>query len=167
MADVLKTVWWDEVPCLIDQRLLPATLDIVRCEDLNSVIEAIRSMQVRGAPAIGITAAYGMALAAQRSTAQTSSKLLEKLAKAKALLDAARPTAINLAWATQRMLDVAQANQTLEVDQLRQRLLAEAEAIRDQDEAMCRAIGQHGKVLLAQSRNVLTHCNAGGLATAA
>ncbi len=167
MTDVLKTVWWDDVPCLIDQLRLPATLDIVRCEDLNSVIEAIRSMQVRGAPAIGITAAYGMALAAKRSTAQSTAKLLEKLAKAKSLLDAARPTAINLAWATQRMLDLAQANGQLEPDQLRQRLLAEAETIRDQDEAMCRAIGQHGKALLAKTRNVLTHCNAGGLATAA
>ncbi len=152
---------------LIDQTLLPATLVSVRCTSLDDVVRAIRTMQVRGAPAIGVTAAYGMALAAQLSRADAAASLLDELRRAKVALDAARPTAINLAWATQRMLQVAERASALPIDQLRERLLGEAEAIRDEDEAMCRAIGQHGAALLTEHRNILTHCNAGGLATAA
>lgn len=162
----LRTVWWDAGPCLIDQTLLPATLTVVRCGSLDQVVQAIRSMQVRGAPAIGVTAAYGMALAALHSTADEPLALLDDLRRAKTALDAARPTAINLAWATGRMLAVAQAA-TRPVVAMCDLLLHEAEMIRDEDEAMCRAIGQHGAALLTPHHDVLTHCNAGGLATAA
>jgi methylthioribose-1-phosphate isomerase len=163
----LRTVWWESGPTLIDQTLLPATLASVHCATLDDVVRAIRTMQVRGAPAIGVTAAYGMALAAQLSPAADAASLLDDLGRAKAALDAARPTAVNLAWATQRMLAVAERATGLAFDQLRAHLLGEAEAIRDEDEAMCRAIGQHGAPLLIDHRNILTHCNAGGLATAA
>ncbi len=163
----LRTVWWDSGPMLIDQTLLPATLVSVRCTTLDDVVRAIRTMQVRGAPAIGVTAAYGMALAAKLSRADVAASLLDDLQRAKVALDAARPTAINLAWATRRVLQVAERASELAIDQLRERILAEAEAIRDEDEAMCRAIGRHGADLLTEHRNILTHCNAGGLATAA
>ncbi len=139
----------------------------MRCEQVEAVAHAIRSMQVRGAPAIGVTAAYGMALAAQQSDANTSVALLADLRQAQALLNATRPTAINLAWATDRMLTLAQQHAASTPAALRDLLLAEAERIRDEDEAMCRAIGRHGAALLRERHNVLTHCNAGGLATAA
>ncbi|HYF64545.1 MAG TPA: S-methyl-5-thioribose-1-phosphate isomerase, partial [Herpetosiphonaceae bacterium] len=165
--DNLRTVWWDAGLCLIDQTLLPATVEVVRCSTIPEAVEAIRSMQVRGAPAIGVTAAYAMVLAAQQSPAATAADLLADLERAKASLDAARPTAINLAWATARMLRVARGLAGRDPAAIAAALLATAEAIRDEDEAMCRAIGQHGARLLAGQRNVLTHCNAGGLATAA
>jgi methylthioribose-1-phosphate isomerase len=166
-SDNLRTVWWDSGLCLLDQTLLPATVEVVRCSTVPEAVAAIRTMQVRGAPAIGVTAAYAMVLAAQQSRATTLAELLADLELAKASLDAARPTAINLAWATARMLRVAAGLAGRELDQVADELLRVAEAIRDEDEAMCRAIGQHGAELLSGRHNVLTHCNAGGLATAA
>ena len=166
-SDNLRTVWWDSGLCLIDQTLLPATIEVVRCSTVPAAVAAIRTMQVRGAPAIGVTAAYAMVVAAQQSRATTVAGLLADLELAKASLDAARPTAINLAWATARMLRVAEGLAGRELAQVADELLQVAEAIRDEDEAMCRAIGQHGAELLAGQHNVLTHCNAGGLATAA
>lgn len=165
--ETLRTVWWDTQPCLIDQTLLPTRFEVVRCATLADVFGAIRSLQVRGAPAIGVTAAYGMALAAQLADVDTSSALLEQLRYAKAYLDAARPTAINLAWATQRIVEYAERHAQHDVATLREKILLEAHAIRDEDEAMCRAIGEHGAKLLDRVHHVLTHCNAGGLATAA
>jgi methylthioribose-1-phosphate isomerase len=118
-------------------------------------------MQVRGAPAIGCTAAYGMALAALASPAPDRAGVLADLDRAKAQLDAARPTAVNLAWATARVLARAAATP----GDLRTVVLAEAHAILAEDQAMCRAIGAHGAALIPDSGQVLTHCNAGGLAT--
>lgn len=162
-----RTVWWEDgAVCLIDQTVLPHQYTVVRCTTVEEAARAIRTMQVRGAPAIGITAAYAMALAAQSSSATSTAALVDELRQAKATLDAARPTAVNLAWATARMLRRAEKHSG-DVEELRQKLLAEAHAIRDEDEAMCRAIGEHGAKLLQGSRSVLTHCNAGGLATAA
>ncbi|HEY1015534.1 MAG TPA: S-methyl-5-thioribose-1-phosphate isomerase [Herpetosiphonaceae bacterium] len=165
-AETTRTVWWEDGECrLIDQTLLPASFSVVRCADPAAVAAAIKTMQVRGAPAIGIAAAYGMALAARRSGATELAALLDELRGAKALLDATRPTAINLAWATGRVL--RRAERSGDADEARAAALAEAERLRDEDEAMCRAIGRHGAALLAGRRTVLTHCNAGGLATAA
>ncbi|WP_298814571.1 S-methyl-5-thioribose-1-phosphate isomerase [Chloroflexus sp.] len=163
----LRTVWWeDESVCLIDQRKLPHTQEVVRCGELNQVAYAIRSMQVRGAPAIGCTAAYGMALVARRSQATDPATLLDELQQAKATLDAQRPTAVNLAWATTRMLQRATATAVEGVAAIKAALLAEADAIFAEDLAMCHAIGDHGAPLIPPRGNVLTHCNAGGLATA-
>ena len=161
----VRTVWWEpDVVCLIDQTRLPHTRAVVRCETVEAVAAAIRGMVVRGAPAIGVTAAYGMALAALRSTAKDASGLIDELARAKKMLDAARPTAVNLSWATDRMLRVAHRAGP-EPAQIAERSLAEAHAIRDEDERMCRSIGEHGVALLQSGARVLTHCNAGGLAT--
>jgi methylthioribose-1-phosphate isomerase len=168
MDTTMRTVWWEPgTVCLIDQTKLPHTHAIVRCHTVEEVAAAIKGMIVRGAPAIGVAAAYGMALVAQHSAEEDPHRLLDTLRSAKVVLDRARPTAVNLRWATDRMLHVAQqAGQEQAVPDVAERLLAEAHAIRDEDEAMCRAIGEHGARLLAQHARVLTHCNAGGLATA-
>lgn len=167
----MKTVWWEPGSvCLIDQTKLPHTIETVRCRTIPEVAQAIRGMIVRGAPAIGVTAAYGLALVAEQSRA-TGPALLDELGAAKAHLDAARPTAINLRWATDRMYATARDAAAADpATSLAERLLTEAHAIRDEDEAMCHAIGEHGAALLqergSQGVRVLTHCNAGGLATA-
>jgi methylthioribose-1-phosphate isomerase len=169
MIEELRTVWWEQgAVCLIDQLRLPHEQLVVRCESLEMVGRAIKTMQVRGAPAIGCTAAYGMALAALVSPAADVVALLVDLEAAKVFLDSQRPTAVNLAWATERVL--AKARQLgPEVDgprALAEALLEEAHAVLTEDLAMCHAIGDHGAPLIPAGGRVLTHCNAGGLATA-
>ena len=163
----MQTVWWEPgVVCLIDQTKLPHQQTVVRCSTAEEVAAAIRGMVVRGAPAIGVAAAYGIAMIAHRSQASDAATLLQELLAAKAILDVARPTAINLRWATERMLAVVQGvHRTNAGTNIAERLLAEAHAIREEDDAMCHAIGTHGAQLLPNDVRVLTHCNAGGLAT--
>lgn len=162
-----KHIWWDDGALyLLDQRLLPAQELAVGCASVEDVARAIQTMQVRGAPAIGCTAAYGMVIALQQSDATTRAGALADLAAAKAQLDAARPTAVNLAWATGRMLGAAERAGAADLDALRETLLREAHTILAEDLAMCRAIGEHGAGLIPPRGQVLTHCNAGGLATA-
>jgi len=164
----MQTVWWETgAVCLIDQTRLPQTTAAVRCGTIAEVADAIRRMVVRGAPAIGVTAAYGMALAAQQAQAANAVELLDALRTAKATLDASRPTAVNLSWATSRVLAAAERSNIHDPVALAEYLLNEAHTIRNEDEAMCRAIGEHGAQLLQSGTRVLTHCNAGGLATAA
>lgn len=167
MRDELRTVWWqDGAAWLIDQRRLPHEQIAIRCADVAAVAHGIKSMQVRGAPAIGCAAAYGMALAAAQSSAEASAPLLNDLERAKAILDAQRPTAVNLAWATGRTLARARTVATHGPAAMRDGVLAEAHAILAEDLAMCYAIGEHGAPLIPARGQVLTHCNAGGLATA-
>jgi len=164
---VVRTVWWEPgAVCLLDQTKLPKERATVRCASVAEVADAIRGMIVRGAPAIGVAAAYGMALAAQKSAATDTVGLLDELAAAKGTLDAARPTAVNLSWATSRMLEVAREHADGTVEAAAARLLAEAHAVLEEDDVVCRAIGEHGAALLESGARVLTHCNAGGLATA-
>ena len=131
---------------LLDQRLLPREEKWIACRTASEVAEAIKTMVVRGAPAIGVSAAFGMALAAQAGA---------DLDAAADELKRSRPTAVNLAWAVDRMLRKRDGD-----------LTAEAVAINDEDVAACKAIGRHGAALLGQKATVLTHCNAGALATA-
>lgn len=161
-----KTVWWqdDEVQ-LIDQTLLPAAMVVVCCQTVEGVAHAIRSMQVRGAPAIGATAAYGVALAAQRSTAATVAGVLADLDDAVKVLGKTRPTAVNLFWGLQRMRRFADTVGGTSVAALRAALLDEARAIAAEDEAACRDMGRYGAALIPAGANILTHCNAGALAT--
>lgn len=172
MQKDIRTVWWEsDAVCLIDQRRLPHEAIIVVCTEVADVAQAIKTMQVRGAPAIGCTAAYGMALAARQSQASSAGELLADLAAARDLLNAQRPTAVNLSWATARMLRTArQAAQAhapgAPLAPLHEHLLNEAHAILAEDLAMCHAIGRHGAPLIPERGHVLTHCNAGGLATA-
>ena len=163
-----QTVWWDAgAVCLIDQTRLPHHQEIVRCTSVPEVVDAIRKMVVRGAPAIGVTAAYGMALAAQTSSAPDLQALLDDLRRSKDLLDSARPTAVNLRWGTARLLRRAEVlADGGDLEAVRRGLLQEAQAVHAEDVARCHAIGEHGAVLLADGARVLTHCNAGGLATA-
>ncbi len=148
---------------LLDQTLLPERQAYVVCRDEKDVWKAIRRLAVRGAPAIGVAAGYGMVLAAQR--AKDGPGFLSGLAKAGEYLKACRPTAVNLAWAVRRMMDVARRADAGPAA-TRELLLAEARAIHAEDEQLCLAIGRHAEPLLARCQGVLTHCNAGALATA-
>jgi len=151
---------------LLDQTLLPGTVRQHPCRDVETLFEAIQSLRVRGAPAIGIAAAYGVVLGLQTAGELSEHDLFMRLDETVRRLAESRPTAVNLFWALQRMRTVAEtARGTMTPDSLRSLLLAEARAIEDEDRAMCRAIGRHGSALLADGDGVLTHCNAGGLAT--
>ena len=162
----MRTVYWENGQVmLIDQRLLPGEFVVAGFGTVDDVAAAIRDMVVRGAPAIGATGAYAMALAAYASPAQDRDSLRADLRAAKATLDAARPTAVNLSWATARMLALAEATVLANVDDLRSALLAEADAIADEDVAINRRMGEHGAALIADGANLLHHCNTGALAT--
>jgi methylthioribose-1-phosphate isomerase len=163
-SPIVKTVWWqDDAVCLIDQTRLPLEYCVVTCRSVADVARAIRDMQVRGAPAIGATAAFGMALAAQLATGDTAA-VLAYLEQSRAALATTRPTAVNLFWALQRMGERAQELAGCTPEALRAGMLAEAEAIAAADEAGCRAIGRFGAELVPAGAGILTHCNAGALA---
>jgi len=140
----------------------------VTCTTPEETADAIRTMVVRGAPAIGITAAFGMALAASIASRLDAEVLDRAIGAASATLSAARPTAVNLFWAVERMAGAARAARAAGAGnaELVARLEREAQAIHDEDLASCRAIGRHGAALVPGHATVLTHCNAGGLATA-
>lgn len=162
----MRTVsWQDNSVQMIDQRLLPAEFVIIRLGSVEEVARAITDMAVRGAPAIGASGAYAMALAAQVSAARDREALLADLRNAKVLLDAARPTAVNLSWATSRLLGLAEESALTDVAALRAALLAEAEALADQDVEINRRMGFHGAEVVADGANILHHCNTGALAT--
>jgi methylthioribose-1-phosphate isomerase len=157
--------WEDGAVVLIDQRALPAELRMRRCGDHLEVAEAIRDMTVRGAPAIGVAAAFALALGA-RNTRAEGGALRAEWDEVCAVLAGTRPTAVNLFWAIARMREAFDAHSAAGGDGLRRALLDEARAIGEEDLAACRAIGEHGASLLPESARVLTHCNAGALATA-
>ena len=164
----------DTVKCLedrsaleiLDQTLLPNEVRILRLDRLEDIWEAIRALRIRGAPAIGVCAAYAMALAASQIGTDDYSGFLAALRAKKAYLATSRPTAVNLFWAMDRMERVVTDHPETPVRELRERLFAEADAIRDEDIAISRAIGRHGLSLLRPGDGILTHCNAGTLATA-
>ncbi len=164
----MKTVEWHETSggaevWLIDQTKLPLEEVVVRCRDYQQVAHAIRTMQVRGAPAIGVTAAMGIALAA-RTAPSDPSAFQSALDRACDLLAQTRPTAINLFWAIGRMRDLARSLAGSPVEAVQRALVAEAQRIAEEDETACRQIGEHGTVLFEAGDGVLTHCNAGALA---
>lgn len=160
----MRPIVWNENSCtLIDQRLLPTREVWVECTQVEEVAEAIREMKIRGAPAIGITAAYGLALVANNTQASSLSDFLAELSAASELLAATRPTAVNLFWALQRTEKAAQ--QAPDLQQARLAVKETALAIAAQDEQMCKDMGRHGATLLPDGARVLTHCNAGALAT--
>jgi methylthioribose-1-phosphate isomerase len=151
---------------LIDQTVLPVEFRHVECRDVESVWEAIRQLRVRGAPAIGIAAAYGVCVGIQQA-ADDEAAFFARLEEVVKYLASSRPTAVNLFWALERMESTARALRgTTPTSEIREALLAEARAIEIEDRQMCRDIGRHGAALLADGQGVLTHCNAGGLATA-
>jgi len=163
-----RTIWWeDDQVKMIDQRVLPLRLEILNYSDYHAVAAAIRDMVVRGAPAIGAAGGFGMALAALQSAASDGMGLLRDLAQAKAVLDAARPTAVNLSWATARIMACAtrQAARTNSAAELRSAVIAEAQRIADEDVEINRRLGTVGAAIVPAQANILTHCNAGSLAT--
>src|SRR5437773_2533253 len=153
---------------MIDQRKLPAQEVYVRCKTAPEVARAIRTMVIRGAPAIGVAAAMGIALGMRRSKATGTQKFAAEFHKTCELLAATRPTAVNLFWAIDRMkrafAAAAKAGQS--VDQIKDVLDREAQAIHDEDVASCRAMGAYGAEVVPADARILTHCNAGALATA-
>lgn len=150
---------------LIDQRRLPAEFTKLQCRDVKTLFEAIKTLAVRGAPAIGVSAAYGLVLALQKLNASDSiEKSLEALKRAREYLASSRPTAVNLFWALNRVWQAAESVETLQ--QLRKVVFREANAIYQEDVDMCRRIGQHGEKFIKEGAGILTHCNAGALATA-
>ena len=158
--------WADDALVLLDQTRLPVEEVERRYARWEDVADAIRTLVVRGAPAIGVAAAYGVALAARASRATTFDGLLADLETAGKGLAATRPTAVNLFWALERVQRVARAARALPLPEVRARLLAEAHAIRAEDIAANRAMGAHGAALVPPAARILTHCNAGALATA-
>ena len=151
---------------LLDQTLLPVEERVREYTRWRDVGDAIRTLVVRGAPAIGCAAAFGVALAARQSAARDAAGLLADLEEAIKGLAATRPTAVNLFWALDRMRSVAEAHRALPVPALRERLLAEAQSILDEDLEANRELGAHGAGLVPERARILTHCNAGALATA-
>ena len=158
--------WEADRLLLLDQTLLPVEERVREHTRWRDVAESIRSLVVRGAPAIGCAAAFGVVLAARKSRAQDGETLLADLEEAFKGLAATRPTAVNLFWALDRMRAVASAHQVLPVPALQQRLLGEAQAILQEDLAANHALGAHGAALVPEGARILTHCNAGALATA-
>jgi methylthioribose-1-phosphate isomerase len=153
---------------MIDQRKLPAEEVYVRCKTAPEVARAIRTMVIRGAPAIGVAAAMGIALGMRRSRATGTQKFAAEFQKTCELMAATRPTAVNLFWAIDRMRRAfaAAALAGESVDQIKDRLDAESAAIHDEDVASCRALGAFGASVVPADARILTHCNAGALATA-
>ena len=162
----MRTVeWHDGAVRMIDQRLLPATFEHIVFHDYRDVAAAITDMAVRGAPAIGAAAAFALALAAYQSKATDRLMLIRDIEEAAELLRQARPTAVNLAWALERLLRVAADEELEALNDVREALLAHAQRIADEDVEINRRMGANGAALLEDGDTVLHHCNTGALAT--
>ncbi|EGL82404.1 translation initiation factor, aIF-2BI family [Caldalkalibacillus thermarum TA2.A1] len=151
---------------LLDQTLLPNEKVFVELKEMEEIWEAIYHLKVRGAPAIGIAAAYGVYLAAKKSAAENYEQLYADFKQAKAYLASSRPTAVNLFWALDRMEKRLVKEKDKPVQAIKTALKDEAEQIRAEDEQVCRSIGEHALSLLEPGWGILTHCNAGTIATA-
>jgi methylthioribose-1-phosphate isomerase len=161
----MRTVdWHDGGVRLIDQRILPNRLEQPIYRDYREVARAITDMVVRGAPAIGATAAFGLALAGRQSGASERLQLLRDLEEAASVLRQARPTAVNLAWALDRLLRVAASEDLETADDVRDALQAEAQRLADEDVAINRRMGFHGAELVDDGDTIIHHCNTGALA---
>ncbi len=158
--------WKNGAVRLLDQSRLPEHVEFLDCRDYRAVADAIRELKVRGAPAIGVTAALGVALGAQAVSATEFPAFARALLPICDHLAATRPTAVNLFWAIDRMKKKLASLSAQAVPGVKAALLAEAQAILDEDIALCKAMGKHGAELIANGQTVLTHCNAGALATA-
>ena len=162
---MLTVAWKNDSVVFIDQTKLPNKLVYVRCKDYKEVADVIRKLVVRGAPAIGVSAAFGLALAAQQSNAKTLTELMTDLDNAFKVLHATRPTAVNLFWALERVM--AKGMQAKTVQEAKRVVLDEALKMAEEDVETNRKIGAYGLKLFKDGDMVLTHCNAGSLATVA
>ena len=162
----LRTVEWkDNKVIMIDQTKLPNQLVFVKYDDYNQVADAIRTLVVRGAPAIGVSGAFGLALAALQSKATTKDELISDLEKARKILYETRPTAVNLKWGLDKIMKVA--NSANIVDQIKQSVINEAKKMAEEDIQINKIMGKYGSVLFDNNDTIMTHCNAGALATVA
>jgi len=161
---MIETIWWeDDSVIMIDQTRLPLEQKYVRCRSYEEVAEAIRSMVIRGAPAIGVAAAMGLALGVLHACKERLDQEFEAICDT---LARTRPTAVNLFWAIERMRKLFASLRGQPLSEVRRQMVEEAQRIREEDIAICRAIGRNGADLVPDGRTVLTHCNAGALATA-
>jgi methylthioribose-1-phosphate isomerase len=158
--------WKDGVVRLLDQSRLPSHVEFLDCYDYQSVAKAIRDLKVRGAPAIGVTAALGVALGARHLRVAGYDEFAKAVYDICHVLAATRPTAVNLFWAIERMKRKLGALRDQPVDHIKQELVEEAQRIMEEDIALCKSIGRHGAALIGDGATILTHCNAGALATA-
>lgn len=164
---MIKTVeYTDGVVRMIDQTRLPTEKVFVDCRTIEEVGQAIQSMIVRGAPAIGVAAAMGVSLGANAIDAQDFDTFYDRLVQKCDVLGQSRPTAVNLAWGIERMKRVARDNRELDLAQLKSRLQQEALNIHKEDIAANKAMGEYGQTLIENGSSIMTHCNAGALATA-
>lgn len=158
--------WRDNKVVMLDQTKLPGEEVYNEYSDFKSVAEAIRGMVIRGAPAIGVAAAMGIALGAREIIADTHESFFQQLSNICDVMAATRPTAVNLFWAIERMKRVAEASRDRDLNGIREILRLEAIAVEEEDLRICRSIGANGAAIIREGSTVLTHCNAGGLATA-
>jgi len=162
----LKTIEWrDNKVIMIDQTKLPNELIFVEYDNYNQVAEAIRTLVVRGAPAIGVSGAFGLALAALQSKAITKEEIISDLEKARKILFETRPTAVNLSWGLEQIMKIANSENT--VDQIRKSVINEAKRMADEDIEINKTMGKNGSKLFDNNDTIMTHCNAGALATVA
>jgi len=162
----LRTVEWkNNKVVMIDQTKLPNDLVFVEYDDYNQVADAIRTLVVRGAPAIGVSGAFGLALAVLQSKANTKTNLLNDLEKARQILFATRPTAVNLGWGLEKIMNVAKSGDS--VEQIKELVISEAKKMADEDIEINKTMGKNGSVLFDDNDTIMTHCNAGALATVA
>ncbi|MEN2974989.1 MAG: S-methyl-5-thioribose-1-phosphate isomerase [Candidatus Caldarchaeales archaeon] len=165
MEREFRTIWWDKgTVTIIDQRLLPNKVKYLKIRDYREVAKAIKSMAIRGAPAIGVAAAMGLALSVVNTKTNNKEALLRRLEKAGEVIRSTRPTAVNLFWAVDRIIEVARASPSGE--RLKKDVLSEALKIAEEDIEMNKKIGENGSRLIEDGDRILTHCNAGALATA-
>ncbi len=162
----LRTIEWkNNSVVMIDQTKLPSELVFVKYNDYNDVAEAIRTLVVRGAPAIGVSGAFGMALAALQSSSESVESLLSDLEKAKKILFETRPTAINLSWGLEKIMEIAKQGKT--VSEIRDIVIDKAKQMAEEDINTNKKMGKNGAVLFQDNDTIMTHCNAGALATVA
>ena len=160
----LKTVEWkDNSVIMIDQTKLPNTLEYVTYTDYNQVAEAIRTLVVRGAPAIGVSGAFGLALSSLQSGATKKDELISYMENAKKILFETRPTAVNLAWGLNKIMDIA--NKANTVNEIRNNVVEYAKKMAEDDIQINMSMGKHGSELFSDNDTIMTHCNAGALAT--
>ena len=164
--DSLRTVEWkNNKVIMIDQTKLPNNLVFVEYDDFNQVADAIRNLVVRGAPAIGVSGAFGLALAALQSKAGTPSELLIDLEAARKILNATRPTAVNLSWGLNIIINVAKDGKS--IDEIKETVVNKAKEMADDDIKINKMMGKNGSILFDNNDTIMTHCNAGALATVA
>ncbi len=164
MNSSIRTVEWkNNKVIMIDQTKLPNELVFVEFDDYNQVAEAIRNLVVRGAPAIGVSGAFGLALSALQSNSKTNEDLISDLEKARQILFETRPTAVNLAWGLEQIMKVARSGNS--VDQTKELVINEAKRMADRDIEINKTMGKFGSELFENNDTIMTHCNAGALAT--